>query len=446
MAKPYLIYKTSNGVYYAEILLPDGTHANKKSTGCKDRAQAERVVMGWVVNGNIPARTNGKANNKTTVDKIIFFNNLRNYDFTPEEVSKIAQTLQDRHLIQSFILPNTPQCKPIEQYLEEFWNFNKSPYVREKKLRGQSIHRDYCMALMTRLRTYWFPLLAGKSVGEITRDDINQIFTDDSVANLAPKTINSIVSAITIPMKWAYLHGLTNNNCYDGIIKCSAKSAKCQVLTLEQAMSVFCTEWENDTAKLANMLAFYTGMRQGEIAALRLEDIGADRIYIRHSWSKYEGLKETKTNESREIKIPPQLRDMLIVQGNMNPHGEGIKGFVFYGLNPEHPTDPKNWLKYLHRALKNIGYSNPKEICFHSWRHLWCSRVCDLISDKRVVMTGSGHKTEFMLDHYAEHLETEHALETLEKAQEQIFLPIIKKAENITDVDVQIIDDTEQTD
>lgn len=59
-------------------------------------------------------------------------------------------------------------------------------------------------------------------------------------------------------------------------------------------------------------------------------------------------------------------------------------------------------------------------------------------------MTGSGHKTEFMLDHYAEHLETEHALETLEKAQEQIFLSILKKAENITDVEAEIIDNAEQ--
>ena len=38
MAKPYLLYKTSNNIYYAEILLPDGSHANKKSTGCKNRA------------------------------------------------------------------------------------------------------------------------------------------------------------------------------------------------------------------------------------------------------------------------------------------------------------------------------------------------------------------------------------------------------------------------
>lgn len=435
MAKPYLIYKTSNGVYYAELLLPDGSHANKKSTGCRNRAEAEKVVMGWVVNGNIPARINGKKDSKTNVDKITFFNNLKTYDFSSDEVLKIVQTLQDRNLLQSFVMANTPQSKPIEEYLEEFWDYDKSPYVREKKLRGQSIHRDYCIALLTRLKTYWYPLLAGKSVGEINREDINQIFTHESVTKLAPKTINSIVSAITIPMKWAYFHGLTNINCYDGILKCSSKSKKRQVLTLEQALSVFCTEWENDTARLANMVAFYTGMRQGEIAALRLEDIGTDRIYIRHSWSKYEGLKETKTNDCREIKIPEQLRDMLLMQAHMNPHGEGIKGFVFYGLNPEHPTDPKNWLKYLHRALKRIGLSDPKEICFHAWRHLWCSRVCDLISDKRVVMTGSGHKTEFMLDHYAEHLETEHALETLGKVQEQLFLPIIKKAENIIDVE-----------
>ena len=45
-------------------------------------------------------------------------------------------------------------------------------------------------------------------------------------------------------------------------------------------------------------------------------------------------------------------------------------------------------------------------------------------------MTGSGHKTEFMLDHYAEHLEREHALEKLQKVQEKIFLPVIKKAES----------------
>ena len=370
MAKPYLLYKTSNNIYYAEILLPDGSHANKKSTGCKNRADAERAVMGWIVNGTVPVRSNGKVNKKIDVNKITLLNNLRNYDFTTEEVKTIAEILKNRKLIQSFVVYASPQSKSIEEFLDEFWDFDTSPYIREKKLRGQSIHRDYCVSLQARLKRYWYPHIAGKSVGEITREDITGIFSDKAVAKLAPKTINSIISAMTIPMKWAYCHGLTDINCYDGIIKCSTKSKKRDVLTLEQAMAVFCTDWENDTAKLANMLAFYTGMRQGEIAALRLEDIGTDRIYIRHSWSKYEGL------------------------------------------------------------LENIGYSDPKKICFHAWRHLWCSRISDLISDKRVIMTGSGHKTEFMLDHYAEHLAREHALEKLQRVQEKVFLPVIKKAES----------------
>ena len=143
MAKPYLIYKTSNGVYYAELLLPDGSHANKKSTGCKNRADAEKVVMGWVVNGNIPLRTNGKQNNNITTDKISFFNNLRNYEFSHDEVLKIAHILQERHLIQCCVIANTPQSRPIEDFLEEFWDYiyprnrrTKEAYQLRKPMRN----------------------------------------------------------------------------------------------------------------------------------------------------------------------------------------------------------------------------------------------------------------------------------------------------------------------
>ena len=167
----------------------------------------------------------------------------------------------------------------------------------------------------------------------------------------------------------------------------------------------------------------------GEIAALRCEDIGSDRIYIKHSWSKYEGLKETKTNECREIKIPSKLRDSLLLLARLNPHKEGEKSFIFYGLKPGKPTDPGNWRKYLQRALKSIGYSNPEEIFFHAWRHLWCSRGSDIIEDKCIVMTGSGHKTEVMLNHYSEHVEKERALDKLQEATDMLFLPVLDKAD-----------------
>ena len=44
-------------------------------------------------------------------------------------------------------------------------------------------------------------------------------------------------------------------------------------------------------------------MRQGEIAALKLQDIGEDRIYIRHSWGKYDGLKTPKNGEEKSYQL-----------------------------------------------------------------------------------------------------------------------------------------------
>lgn len=429
MTRPYSIFKNPSGIYYVQFRLPDGGRSTSKSTGSRSRLEAERIAMKWVVNGNIPTRINSKEEKSTSVDSLDVINKLRTTIFSDSDIKSIIKVLKDRGYISSAIISKSPETRSMNDFLLEFWDFERSPYIKEKKLKGQSIHRSYCETMRSRVMIYWLPKIGNRMVGSITRDDVKKIFDDENVLKLAPKTINSIVSSLIIPMKWALYNDLTEINCFDGIIKCSIKSKTRTILTLEQAAAVFSTSWENDSAKLANELAFYTGMRQGEIAALQVQDIGVDRIYIRHSWSKYDGLKETKTNECREIKIPTKLREALIFQASLNPHNEGLRGFIFFGLKPSQPTDHKNWLKYLHRALESIGYSNPKEICFHAWRHLWCSRVSDLISDKRVVMTGSGHKTETMLNHYSSHMVVENALSELESVQEKLFLPILEQAE-----------------
>ena len=43
MAKPYLIFKAHTGIYYAQIRLADGSLSSNKSTGCRNRTEAERI-------------------------------------------------------------------------------------------------------------------------------------------------------------------------------------------------------------------------------------------------------------------------------------------------------------------------------------------------------------------------------------------------------------------
>ena len=60
MAKPYSIFKARNGIYYVQFRLSDGSRSSSKSTGCRNKTEAERKAMEWVVNGQIPARINSK--------------------------------------------------------------------------------------------------------------------------------------------------------------------------------------------------------------------------------------------------------------------------------------------------------------------------------------------------------------------------------------------------
>lgn len=430
MVKPfYLSTKRHGGNFYVQFKLSDGSLSFQKSTGTPNRSEAEKIAMSWLVNGNIPKRINSAAEdeNKTSVEKLSLLNKLHTLAFSSEDIDSIIGILKERKYILSAMMPSAPESKPIEPFLDEFWDYDKSPYIREKKLKGHDIHRSYCETMKSRIKIYWLPRLKNRPIGSITIDDVNAIFDDKNIEGLASKTINSIISSLTLALKWAYYKHYTENNCYDGIIKCAVKSENRKILTTQQAEAVFKASWENDSAKLANLLAMYTGMRQGEIAGLRLEDIGETYLSVRHSWSKYDGLKCCKNGEERKVPVSPQLRDALRMQAGFNPHNEGLKGFVFFGQNPGHPTDPKNWVKYFHRALESIGYSKPEEICFHSWRHYFISRISDIEMDKRVIMAVSGHKTETMLNHYAGHLEEGKALEIMSSAAEKLFLPVVEE-------------------
>ena len=419
MAKPYLIFKAHTGIYYAQIRLADGNLFNNKSTGCRNRTEAERTVMERIVTGNIPARVGSKDSRVKSIDKIRLFNDLRTAEFDSDDINNIIKILKERNYLYSAVVSTSKGSIPIEDFLENFWDYDKSPYVREKLGKKQSIHRQYCATLLSRIRIYWIPRLKGKCVAEITRKDVDEFFSSDEAQKLAPKTVNSIIETITIPLKWAYYNELTQNNCYDGIIKCSNQSKERKVIDMETANRLMEMEWDNDEAKIANELARHTGMRAGEIQALTVDDLGNDEIFVRSSWSKYDGLKCCKNGEERAIPIPisHQLYLKLKMLADFNPHGNG---FIFYRTVKDKPMDSKQFNKYLKRALAEIGYENSKEICFLSWRHFFCAQMLDYVQDKRYVMALSVHKTEAMLNHYAAHLEDEETINMLNQKLEEL--------------------------
>ena len=69
-----------------------------------------------------------------------------------------------------------------------------------------------------------------------------------------------------------------------------------------------------------------------------------------------------------------------------------------------------------------------------------------------VIKSISGHKTETMLDHYAEHIETDSAIDKMKVITEHLFLPMVDEVSNdkityeITDAEIKDCNQTDKED
>jgi integrase len=215
-----------------------------------------------------------------------------------------------------------------------------------------------------------------------------------------------------------------------GIIWFSGKPKERQILSPELAAAVFRAHWKDERTRLANLLAAVTGLRSGEIRALRVQDIGRGCLYIRHSYNPIEGLKTTKNNEPRTAEIPfPGVIQDLFNLAAQNPHGAGMDAFIFWAaLKPDKPIEERLLLDDLRAALAETGMSKEtaKAYTFHAWRHFFTAYMRPRI-DEKLLRKQTGHKTLAMLDHYSDHV-LEGDRERIRQAQRETFGALIGEA------------------
>lgn len=196
MNKPYLLFRNNNSPYwYAQIRLADGSLSNNKSTGKESRKEAEKVVMEWVVKGECPKRVSKKGNSKNSnsLDTLAILNQLKTKPFSDSEITQILDILKERNFIKTAVRTKSKAAKDAMEFLIEFWDYEKSPYIRELHLRGKSFHKKHSNRMTRIIFNYWEPIISGKLVGEITRDDINKFYDVESTQNLHQKLLNPLL-------------------------------------------------------------------------------------------------------------------------------------------------------------------------------------------------------------------------------------------------------------
>jgi integrase len=134
--------------------------------------------------------------------------------------------------------------------------------------------------------------------------------------------------------------------------------------------------------------------------------LGSDCLYVRGSWNEQDGIKLPKNNETRTVEIPfPDLMNSLIEQAKQNPWGVSPDSFVFWSeIKKNVPLYGCSFVRGLREALIQIGFSQDEaaKYMFHGWRHFYTSYMIGKL-DKKLLKSQTGHKTDVMLAHYADH-------------------------------------------
>ncbi|MDR0378244.1 MAG: site-specific integrase [Spirochaetaceae bacterium] len=280
----------------------------------------------------------------------------------------------------SYVLSETKQTAAFTEYLLDFWDWEKSAYIKERLRKNHGLHRRYTKEMRAAVAKYWTPLFSGKLLGEAAGQDIERLIThlenyQGGPGDPGPKSAkrkNKIIKAGTIPLKWAFHKELIDRDVTVGITWFSGDSKERQILSPEQTAAVFHVQWKDGRARLANMLAMVTGMRAGKIQGLRVQDLGWDCLYVRHSWNFKDGLKTTKNNKSRTVEVPfRSLMHELLELARANPHGQSMDGYVLWAEKlPGKPMEAEIFLRDFRAALLETGTSKESAAAytFHNVR------------------------------------------------------------------------------
>jgi integrase len=416
---PFSVFKKGQRRFYYVRFKDEqtGKYLPTISTKKETKTEAIQTAFDWLRNG-IPQKDEAIDFKKYTLRDM-----AKEADIDKADAEFICKELQRRGLLKSYVLEKSVQAIDFITYLIDFWDWEKSPYIKERLRRNHGLHKRYAIEMTGTIKKYWKPFFNGKILGEITRQDIEAFISYlESLSEKAekeqaekrqiirfPKSAkrkNTIIQAGTIPLAWAFQKEIIEKDVTAGIVWFSGKTKERQILSPEQAKNLFRVNWKDERSRLANMLAMVTGMRAGEIQGLRIQDLGQDCLYVRHSWNFQDGLKTTKNNESRIVEVPfPGLMRELIELVKNNPHGQDMDSFVFWAEKSSNkPMEQDIFRRDLKDALIKTGLSQEtaKVYTFHSWRHYFTSYMRPRI-DEKLLQSQTGHKTLVMLDHYAGH-------------------------------------------
>lgn len=258
-----------------------------------------------------------------------------------------------------------------------------------------------------KLTKYIYPLIKKVPLNELTLETGKKILAHLQQQQLARSTVQVIFRIVNKCLNRAKKSGKLNANPFSELKIPKAKHKKIRALTFSEQKKVMkIAANEKKGYGIPALLALYSGMRIGEIAALKWGDIDFETnlITIQHTYQRIPAIHsakktqlifaDSKTEASvRVIPISKTLRKLLL------NHRKESKGSFVFSTNGQ-PCEPRLLTHHFHRIRLKAGLI---KIHFHQLRHTFATRCLEAKKDISSVSALLGHaSTQMTLDTYVD--------------------------------------------
>ena len=410
MQRKFYLHKRKNGIFYVEFINPEnGKKMSARSTGESDKIKAQVKAELWKESG-IPTGRLKKSRplfEAVGIESIV--KKIRKAELNADDAMKIVSTLKTLGLIDIAAVKNTGRgAVPFIQFISEFWNYEKSEYIRDRLAHGHRFSKRYSRECQIRIKATLKDFFGDKKLNCITTKDLENLTNLLSDRGLATSTINQTVLICQTPLRWCYKKGIIPSDPSLGLTKFAIVNREKGILTELEIKTIFnSVEWKDKRALVGSLVSASTGARLGEILALRLSSITGDFINIAHSYSPLDGLKCPKNGKKRHVSLQPFAKEALMDLLKDNPFYDLDDPFFFYSTSPDMPCDCKVLQNGFRTAMEEIGIDwKARNVTFHSWRHWFVTKAHE-DADTKKVMKASGHLSDNVFQRYASHVDEE---------------------------------------
>lgn len=287
------------------------------------------------------------------------------------------------------------------------------------------------------LNNHILPALGSLTFTALTPDVLNQFLLaklecgrKDGHGGLSPKTVQDIYTILKSTLKYAevkYRVKILESCSYPlprqekDITVLSAQN-RCR---LEKSILSDLA----DMRKTGLLLCLYSGLRIGEICALRWSDINFSLgiIHINKTLQRIDLPDQTTSRRTQVIesrpKTPSSIRDIPLAVHMaelllpLRPSGSQDVYFLT-GLS-DHCIEPRNYQYFFHRTLENLGIPPVK---FHCLRHTFATHCIEVGVDVKTLSEILGHADVNMtLNHYVHS-----SLDMKKREMERLFSDALK--------------------